>query len=102
MEMFITHLAMAGRAGGGSTEENPMDEDLLESMKEEPNYEKALKLLERLLGETESSVFKDRTGLFLPFTYVIFYHKKRRRRMMKIVVGGQSIRRILPQSSKHS
>ena len=53
MEMFITHLAMAGKRAEEGTEENPMDEDLLESMKEEPNYEKALKLLERLLEETD-------------------------------------------------
>lgn len=53
MEMFITHLAMAGKRMEEGTEENPMDEDLLESIKEEPDYEKAFKLLERLLGETD-------------------------------------------------
>ena len=49
---------------------------LLESMKEEPNYEKALKLLERLLGRPIFRFQRRQNRTFCPFTYVIFYHKK--------------------------
>ena len=42
----------AQRAEEG-TEENPMDEALLESIREEPAYEKAVELRDRILAETD-------------------------------------------------
>ena len=65
MEMFITHLAMAAQRAEEGAEENPMDEALLESMKEEPAYEKALKLRDRILAETDI-VFPKPERDFLP------------------------------------
>ena len=53
MEMFVTHFAMAGQRAEDGTEENPMDEVLLESMKLEPAYEEALKLRDQILAETD-------------------------------------------------
>lgn len=53
MEMFITHLAMAAQRAEEGTEENPMDEALLESIREEPAYEKAVELRDRILAETD-------------------------------------------------
>lgn len=53
MEMFITHLAMAANRAEEETEENPMDEALLEGIKLEPAYDDAVRLLERVLAETD-------------------------------------------------
>ncbi len=55
MEMFITHLAMAGKRAEEGTEENPMDPEILESLREEPVYERAVRLRDRLLEETDLS-----------------------------------------------
>ena len=44
MEMFITHLAMAAQRA---------EEALLESIREEPAYEKAVELRDRILAETD-------------------------------------------------
>ena len=37
------------------TEENPMDPEILESLREEPVYERAVRLRDRLLEETDLS-----------------------------------------------
>lgn len=53
LEMFITHLAMAGKRAEEGTEENPIDEAILEGMKEEEAYEKAVALRDQLLSMTD-------------------------------------------------
>lgn len=52
-EMFITHLAMAGKRAEEGTEENPIDEAVLQGMKEEEAYEKAVMLRDEFLAMTD-------------------------------------------------
>lgn len=53
MEMFITHLAMAGQRTLDGIEENPVDAALLDAMKEEPAYNRAAELRDKLLGQMD-------------------------------------------------
>lgn len=53
LEMFITHLAMAGKRAEEGTEENPMDEAILQGMKEEEAYEQAVVLRDQFLSMTD-------------------------------------------------
>lgn len=53
MEMFITHLAMAGKRAEEGTEENPIDEVLLEAMMEEPVYPRAVEFRDMILTKTD-------------------------------------------------
>ena len=48
--MFITHLAMAGKRAEEGTEENPIDEAILQGMKEEEAYEQAIVLRDQFLS----------------------------------------------------
>lgn len=61
-EMFLTHLAMASMRVINKEEENPLDENVLNSIRKEPNYEKAIKLLNKILQITNmqfSNIEKD-------------------------------------------
>ncbi len=53
LEMFITHLAMAAMRAETGIAENPIDEALLEEIKEEEAYPKAIALRDRLLVMTD-------------------------------------------------
>lgn len=53
MEMFITHLVMAGQRTVDGVVENPIDAALLEAMKEEPAYPGAIELRDKLLAQTD-------------------------------------------------
>lgn len=53
LEMFITHLAMAGKRAEEGTEENPIDEAVLQVVKEEEAYEKAVMLRDQFLSMTD-------------------------------------------------
>lgn len=53
MEMFVTHLAMAGQRTVDGVVENPIDQALLEAMKEESAYAEAVDLCDRLLAQTD-------------------------------------------------
>ena len=51
--MFITHLAMAGQRILEGKEEKPLDGQILESVKQEPAYSKALDFLTYMLNQTD-------------------------------------------------
>ena len=51
-EMFFTHLAMASMRTINSIEENAMDEMVFEAVKQEPNYNKAMEIREKILSIT--------------------------------------------------
>lgn len=51
--MFITHLAMAGQRILEGKEEKPLDGQILESIKQEPAYSKALDFLTYMLNQTD-------------------------------------------------
>ncbi|MFT4006889.1 MAG: PRD domain-containing protein [Lacrimispora sp.] len=51
--MFITHLAMAGQRILDGVVEHPLDNTLLDGIKKEPVYQRAVTLKEELLKETE-------------------------------------------------
>ena len=51
--MFITHLAMAGQRLLEGKEEKPLDGQILESVKQEPAYSKALDFLTYMLNQTD-------------------------------------------------
>ena len=51
--MFITHLAMAGQRIVEGKEEKPLDGQILESVKQEPAYSKALDFLTYMLNQTD-------------------------------------------------
>ena len=51
--MFITHLAMAGQRILQGKEEKPLDGQILESVKQEPAYSKALDFLTYMLNQTD-------------------------------------------------
>ena len=51
--MFITHLAMAGQRILEGKEETPLDGQILESVKQEPAYSKALDFLTYMLNQTD-------------------------------------------------
>ena len=51
--MFITHLAMAGQRILDGKEEKPLDGQILESVKQEPAYSKALDFLTYMLNQTD-------------------------------------------------
>lgn len=53
MEMFITHLAMAGKRAEEGTEENPIDGAVLEAVKMAAVYPDALKMRDSLLLQTD-------------------------------------------------
>ncbi len=53
LEMFITHLAMAGKRAEEGTEENPIDDTILQGMKEEEAYKKAVMLRDQFLSMTD-------------------------------------------------
>ncbi len=53
LEMFITHLAMAGKRAEEGTEENPIDEAILQGMEEEEAYEHAVVLRDQFLSMTD-------------------------------------------------
>ena len=49
LEMFTTHLAMAGQRVVDGQEQHPLDEDILEEMKTEDVYEEAVALRDGIL-----------------------------------------------------
>lgn len=49
-EMFFTHLSMAGKRTEEGTEENPIDEMILEAVKHEPVYPEAVKLRDEMVA----------------------------------------------------
>ena len=51
--MFITHLDMAGQRILEGKEEKPLDGQILESVKQEPAYSKALDFLTYMLNQTD-------------------------------------------------
>lgn len=51
--MFITHLAMAGQRILEGKDEKPLDGQILESVKQEPAYSKALDFLTYMLNQTD-------------------------------------------------
>lgn len=51
--MFITHLAMAGQRILEGKEQKPLDGQILESVKQEPAYSKALDFLTYMLNQTD-------------------------------------------------
>ena len=51
--MFITHLAMAGQRILEGKEEKPLDGQILESVKQEPAYSRALDFLTFMLNQTD-------------------------------------------------
>ena len=51
--MFITHLAMAGQRILEGKEEKPLDGQILEAVKQEPAYSKALDFLTYMLNQTD-------------------------------------------------
>lgn len=51
--MFITHLAMAGQRILEGKEEKPLDGQILESVKQEPAYSRALDFLTYMLNQTD-------------------------------------------------
>ena len=51
--MFITHLAMAGQRILEGKEEKPLDGQILESVKQEPAYSKALDFLTYMINQTD-------------------------------------------------
>lgn len=51
--MFITHLAMAGQRVLDGVVEHPLDNTLLDGIKQEPIYQRAEALKEELLKETD-------------------------------------------------
>ena len=51
--MFVTHLAMAGQRILEGKEEKPLDGQILESVKQEPAYSKALDFLTYMLNQTD-------------------------------------------------
>lgn len=53
LEMFITHLAMAGKRAEEGIEENPIDEAVLEAVKRETVYEAAIALRDKILSMTD-------------------------------------------------
>ena len=53
VEMFITHLAMAGKRAEEGTEENPIDGAILEAVKAEAVYPVALTMRDSLLSLTD-------------------------------------------------
>lgn len=53
LEMFITHLAMAGKRVEEKTEENPMGQEVLEAVKREGVYPIAVRLRDRILAMTD-------------------------------------------------
>lgn len=53
VEMFITHLAMAGKRAEEGTEENPIDGAVLEAVKLEAVYPAALAMRDSLLSQTD-------------------------------------------------
>lgn len=53
METFITHLAMAGKRAEEGTKENAIDEAVLQSVKEEEAYERAVMLRDQFLSMTD-------------------------------------------------
>ena len=53
LEMFITHLAMAGKRAEEGAEENPIDEAILQGVKEEEAYEQAIVLRDQFLSMTD-------------------------------------------------
>lgn len=53
VEMFITHLAMAGKRAEEGTEENPIDGAILEAVKLEAVYLAALEMRDSLLSQTD-------------------------------------------------
>ena len=53
LEMIITHLAMAGKRAEEGTEENPIDEAILQGVKEEEAYEQAIVLRDQFLSMTD-------------------------------------------------
>ena len=53
VEMFITHLAMAGKRAEEGTEENPIDEAILAAVKKEAVYPAALTMRDSLLSQTD-------------------------------------------------
>lgn len=52
-EMFITHLAMAGKRAEEGTPENPIDQMILEAVKQEAVYPRALSMRDSLLSQTD-------------------------------------------------
>lgn len=53
LEMFITHLSMAGKRAEEGIEENPIDRGILEAVKLEAVYPNAKKMRERILCMTD-------------------------------------------------
>lgn len=53
VEMFITHLAMAGKRAEEGTEEKPIDGAILETVKMEAVYPAALTMRDSLLSQTD-------------------------------------------------
>ena len=51
--MFITHLAMAGQRILEGKEQKPLEGQILESVKQEPAYSKALDFLTYMLNQTD-------------------------------------------------
>ena len=64
--MFITHLAMAGQRILEGKEEKPLDGQILESVKQEPAYSRALDFLTYMLNQTDLE-FPDTEKDFLSF-----------------------------------
>ncbi|MEG1848699.1 MAG: PRD domain-containing protein [Lachnospiraceae bacterium] len=64
MEMFITHLAMAGKRAEERTEENPIDEGILEAVKMEAVFPEAVEIRDRILSMTDI-VFQETEKDFL-------------------------------------
>lgn len=52
-EMFFTHLAMASMRAINKEEENPVDERVLEAVKQESVFEDALKIRDKILEITD-------------------------------------------------
>lgn len=52
-EMFITHLAMAGKRAEEGAEENPIDPGVLEMVKSEAVFSRAVDMRDRFLAGTD-------------------------------------------------
>lgn len=86
MEMFVTHLAMAGKRAEERTEENPLDEGILAAVKTEVVFPKAVEIRDRILSMTDI-VFSETEKDFLSVYLCSFVIKEVGN--MRIVVGGQ-------------
>lgn len=53
LEMFITHLAMAGKRAEEGTKENPIDKAVLEAVEKETVYQLAVTIRDSLLSMTD-------------------------------------------------